>query len=260
METPKKYCTGCGETKALSEFHKDRSKRDGHSKRCKTCRNIYQKVYRETHKANAVTYQKTYRKSHKAKAVVRQRVYRQTHKLEIVERQKTYRETHRAEIAKQRKAYYELHKENYIAYAHNRRIDSNGIRLTAEVVEEAIALAGDFCCWCNTYFEEGHLDHIQPISRGGTNDPDNLVYICAPCNLSKNDKTILEFLLYRMENHAILGATGGGKSPSQRPLMIQPGNTEHAGSIPATSTIFLVSKCLTFEDISIPHYETVHHS
>jgi len=36
----KKRCTKCGEVKTLSEFHKDRSKKDGHECRCKECRRI----------------------------------------------------------------------------------------------------------------------------------------------------------------------------------------------------------------------------
>lgn len=32
-----------------------------------------------------------------------------------------------------------------------------------------------------------HLDHITPVSRGGTNDLDNLVTSCQDCNLGKSD-------------------------------------------------------------------------
>lgn len=33
-----------------------------------------------------------------------------------------------------------------------------------------------------------HVDHVIPISRGGANDPCNLVLTCPFCNLSKGDK------------------------------------------------------------------------
>ena len=38
-----------------------------------------------------------------------------------------------------------------------------------------------------------HLDHIQPYSRGGSDDLDNLQAMCQPCNLSKRSKTMVEW-------------------------------------------------------------------
>lgn len=37
-----------------------------------------------------------------------------------------------------------------------------------------------------------HIDHLIPISQGGTNDPTNLVTACAECNLGKHDVLLSE--------------------------------------------------------------------
>lgn len=39
----------------------------------------------------------------------------------------------------------------------------------------------------------GAIDHVKPVAHGGTNDPDNLVPACKPCNQLKLDKTLAEF-------------------------------------------------------------------
>lgn len=39
-----------------------------------------------------------------------------------------------------------------------------------------------------------HCDHMQPITRGGTDDIENLVTACLDCNLTKRNKTVAEFL------------------------------------------------------------------
>lgn len=47
------------------------------------------------------------------------------------------------------------------------------------------------CCLCGASTAnrqvELEIDHIIPISRGGTNDPHNLQTLCRPCNLGKSN-------------------------------------------------------------------------
>jgi 5-methylcytosine-specific restriction protein A len=50
----------------------------------------------------------------------------------------------------------------------------------------AILNAMPNCAACGRPAE--HVDHIQPIARGGTNHPGNLQALCASCNLVKGDR------------------------------------------------------------------------
>jgi len=40
-----------------------------------------------------------------------------------------------------------------------------------------------------------HVEHQMPQALGGTDDAGNLVAACAPCNLSKSDRTAIEFIV-----------------------------------------------------------------
>ena len=51
-----------------------------------------------------------------------------------------------------------------------------------------------FYCGIKVSAKKGHFDHIIPFSRGGSNDYNNIVWACAPCNLSKSDKSIPQWL------------------------------------------------------------------
>ena len=39
-----------------------------------------------------------------------------------------------------------------------------------------------------------HLEHKTPITRGGTNNYDNLEIACCSCNHKKQNKTLVEYL------------------------------------------------------------------
>lgn len=42
-----------------------------------------------------------------------------------------------------------------------------------------------------------HVDHIVPVTKGGTNELENLALTCADCNLSKHDLLLADWLLVR---------------------------------------------------------------
>ena len=53
--------------------------------------------------------------------------------------------------------------------------------------------SGSVCHYCGDYVDDGHLDHVIPLSRGGDDSPDNLVWSCSSCNLSKGAKLLDEW-------------------------------------------------------------------
>jgi len=50
------------------------------------------------------------------------------------------------------------------------------------------------CVYCRVKLgRHGHLDHIIPLSRGGSNERRNLQWLCAECNIRKGAKDPIEF-------------------------------------------------------------------
>jgi 5-methylcytosine-specific restriction endonuclease McrA len=56
---------------------------------------------------------------------------------------------------------------------------------------------GRRCVYCAVPLEPetATLDHVHPLSRGGTSDPGNLVAACRCCNQLKGDLLPLEFFI-----------------------------------------------------------------
>jgi len=52
---------------------------------------------------------------------------------------------------------------------------------------------GAICQYCNEPAPDGEVDHIIPLSKGGLDVLDNLVWSCRSCNNSKGNKTLEEW-------------------------------------------------------------------
>lgn len=60
----------------------------------------------------------------------------------------------------------------------------------SQLYDDAMQRGGYRCRHCGrtAYQTTLTVDHIIPVSRGGTNDPLNLQVLCVPCNSSKGDR------------------------------------------------------------------------
>ena len=100
------------------------------------------------------------------------------------------------------------HPENALIWSNNRRTRKKNA--TGECTPQEWADRLDefnYCCaYCLKHESQvGKLsvDHMTSLSQGGTNDIDNLVPACRPCNSSKNGKTLLEFLGFKWKKQQI---------------------------------------------------------
>lgn len=101
-----------------------------------------------------------------------------------------------------KKKHYCLNRDKQIADAHKRRV-AGGVVLTREMVqlvyERNISMFNSLtCCLCKKKitFGQDSLEHLLPISRGGTNHINNLDVSHRSCNYSRGDKTIEEYNQY----------------------------------------------------------------
>jgi len=216
-----KTCTKCKESKDESEFYKSTSGKDGLRSRCKVCCNRESSKWRELHQDTIKEDWKDYYHSHKNKLNERSRKWHHDHKdvanlrarnryREHLEQARAYshkwREDHPDESKATTQKWMKEHPERVKAnrqrwadehpdtirdsqrrYSHNRRA-----KLANSPFPKDFKLAS--CCWVCLSTEKLTVDHIVPISRGGTNDISNLTTLCQSCNSSKNNRLYSEWL------------------------------------------------------------------
>lgn len=104
------------------------------------------------------------------------RLYYQKNKPFLIEKMKEYRNEN---------------KELFLNHVRKRRARIAGAEgsHTANDIKNILKLQRNRCASCKIDVSSGyHIDHIFPISRGGSNSPDNLQILCEPCNKAKHAK------------------------------------------------------------------------
>ena len=76
-----------------------------------------------------------------------------------------------------------------------KRFEAINVDLYAKLRLYIFARDNYICHYCDQGGGTLELDHIIPISRGGTNAEDNLATSCFKCNRQKRNKTGAEYLL-----------------------------------------------------------------
>ena len=99
--------------------------------------------------------------------------------------------------AQYQRVYSSANSEKKRAQKHNRRALERGADgwHTREDIQIQYERQKGKCYWCGEKVDKGyHVDHVVPLSRGGSNWPDNLVIACPSCNQSKSDKLPHEWI------------------------------------------------------------------
>jgi 5-methylcytosine-specific restriction endonuclease McrA len=105
------------------------------------------------------------------------------------ERKKKWFAANRERMNKKSKAWRANNRDSVNAYNHNRkaRKRKNGGFHNGSHIRKIFTMQNGKCAYCRLKLDKYQIDHIQPLSRGGSNDPSNLQLLCPPCNRAKKD-------------------------------------------------------------------------
>ena len=109
-----------------------------------------------------------------------------------------YRANHPDRVRQFVAAWKKANREKVQAQEHRRRAILAGLKVhfKGKDVLDCLKLQEWRCFYClASLFNGYHIEHMTPLSRGGSNGPENIVCSCGPCNLRKGTKTAAEFIL-----------------------------------------------------------------
>lgn len=184
----KKRCSGCGETRLIKQFSKNRYNQDGYQYQCKTCRKKLdqsdkgkktKKKYQQSQKGTEV--KRRYRLSDKGKRSQRRANTKHKGTEKRKQSNERYEQTEKARQNKRKRK----------AIRCTKKSQAGGSYTTTEWYN--LCEFYDFCCLkCQGQFPFGKLtfDHVKPISKGGTSFIFNAQPLCFSCNASKGNREI----------------------------------------------------------------------
>lgn len=155
-------------------------------------------------KERASKYYKKYYKENQEKLKEKTRKYILENKDKHIE----YMQEWRTNNPNYSKEYMSKNKLKYKAYNSLRRsrLKNADGRHTDKDIENLFILQNGVCVGCDGDLKilSFHIDHKQPISKGGSNWPYNLQLLCPTCNLRKSDKDYNEWLIELDNNRNLL--------------------------------------------------------
>lgn len=202
--TRSKLCPKCGKTKPATSkyFARNKSRKGGLDAYCKSCTKAY---YIENRQRLLERANENYI-ANREKRLKQAAVYRAKNKEKISAWKKVWGIVNIERVKAKRRAYYVANKERQAERsrawgnknreakaAHSRKRkaikrNAEGHHTGADVKAQYKRQKGRcYYCGCKVG-EDYHVDHVIPLSRGGSNGPENIVIACPSCNLSKKDK------------------------------------------------------------------------
>jgi 5-methylcytosine-specific restriction endonuclease McrA len=175
------------------EREKGRAYRQANRKRLQQQKREYYRANREAHRER----ERAWKAANKERWGEYYRAWYEENRERIIQQTREYRKSHyadpdNAERKKQSARKWDAANPLSLrAKSHRRRArmtNAEGTHTAADIKDQYKRQKGK-CFWCGVKVGDTyHVDHVTPISRGGSNDPSNLVISCPPCNHSRNNR------------------------------------------------------------------------
>jgi 5-methylcytosine-specific restriction endonuclease McrA len=210
-----KRCKKCGLLKPLTDYGK---KKNGLHSQCKACVSEYNRQWRNANREKRAEYNRRWHEQNRDHVRETQRRWRQEHPEKsreyrrrwrvknpeyarqwrdknierLIERDRQWRKANRERKAINDRQWRLSNPQKRLAATQRRRARKagNGGDFMPEQWERLCCFYNHCCLACGQQPEVLTVDHIVPLSLGGSNDISNLQPLCASCNSSKHDRVI----------------------------------------------------------------------
>lgn len=171
-----KKCLKCGCVKSLSEFCRDASRKDGLNYRCKSCKRVHNAEYWKANRQKGLVSLAAYYKANRQSSIDRATAWRHAHP----ERYKQHMKNTRLR-----------HPETWERARHKRKAHLAEVEFDPTVTLDTLYQRDDGMCGiCDEPVarSKASVDHVAPVSKGGSHTWDNVQLAHLICNSRKGTR------------------------------------------------------------------------
>lgn len=189
-----KTCTKCKTEKPLDQFRPHPRYAGGYETWCASChKQVNKENYYKNHEKRLAA-NSAWGKANKERVKETKAIWREKNKEKMREYHRQYRLNNPDKTKAAMAKWAKTHPNQPRASAAKRRVQklANGV---FEISPKEISkIYASNCFYCGN-FGKMTMDHVIPVSRGGTHSIGNLVPACQSCNFSKHNYTVMEWKL-----------------------------------------------------------------
>lgn len=144
-------------------------------------------------------YQREWRKQNPGKAAEYSKRWKDKNYDKYLDCLSSWRDRNKEHRAEYGRKYTQQNLGRLVTLKRNKRAEyrNNEGYHTYQDVENLLKNQNYLCNECKNPLEKYDVDHIIPLSRGGSNWPTNLQILCPHCNRSKHTKTQEEWTIFK---------------------------------------------------------------
>ena len=122
-------------------------------------------------------------------------IYARNNQEKILAKSALYRVNNKSSIKESNKKYLKAHPEMVSIFSHRRRARKLNSPVNDFTATQWKAMKEQYkhcCAYCNRKMQHLEMDHITPLSKGGSHTLSNIVPACRSCNAHKSAGPILK--------------------------------------------------------------------